>query len=252
MIFEAKHSLLENEYTQGNGSELTFPAHIHRSFEYFLQLKGRTQITVDDKIYVLSPGEAVFIFPFQIHSYLCLEKGEFESGIFSKELIPDFVKKTENLLPESNLFTGLEGKSYPTDNFFLCKSHAYRICGEFDKNRAYTKKSFKADDDILLTMLLYAEEHFCDECTLRETAKAVGYDYAYVSKYFKKKMGMAYNKYVNLLRVTKSMSLLKNTSKSIVEIVSECGFGTQRGFNRNFYGELGMTPSDYRKKDAEK
>lgn len=246
MIFEAKHSLDEREYTVGRGEALDFPTHIHRSFEFFHQLEGSTKISVDGKTYILTSGEAVLIFPFQIHSYTCLEKGEYEMGIFSKELVPDFVKKTEQLLPRDNVFYGMEKRTQSMDNFFLCKAWAYRICGEFDKGCSYVKRSFKGGDGILLKMLIYADEHFCGECSLRETAKAIGYDYAYVSKYFVKKTGMSYNKYVNLLRVSKSMRVLKSSAAGVADIASECGFNTQRSFNRKFFEHTKMTPTFYR------
>jgi YesN/AraC family two-component response regulator len=76
----------------------------------------------------------------------------------------------------------------------------------------------------------------------------MGYDYAYVSKLFKKKVQIGFNGYVNILRINEGKRLLKNTTKSITEIAGEVGFSCVRSFNRSFFSVTGKSPSDYRKK----
>jgi AraC-like DNA-binding protein len=82
---------------------------------------------------------------------------------------------------------------------------------------------------------------------LRDAAAKVGYDYAYISKFFKNKAGMSFRQYVNCLRILASKQLLATTSQSISEIGETCGFSSTRAFDREFYAQTGSTPSDYRK-----
>ena len=67
MFFEPKHSIEENEFRLSFSKALTFPLHIHRSFEFYAQTDGAADVTVGDRTYRLSAGDAVLIFPFQVH-----------------------------------------------------------------------------------------------------------------------------------------------------------------------------------------
>ena len=76
MLFEAEHSLSENEFILWNDKRINFPVHIHRSFEYFKQIQGSTEIWIEDQKYILKSGESVLVFPLQPHSYTCIEDGK--------------------------------------------------------------------------------------------------------------------------------------------------------------------------------
>lgn len=98
-----------------------------------------------------------------------------------------------------------------------------------------------------MSLLLFAENNFSGECTLREAAKNAGYDYVYTSKTFKARLGIPFKKYVNMLRIHKATELLHMTKKSMYQIACECGFGCFRSFNREFLNIVGVSPSLYRK-----
>ncbi len=248
MLFQTEHSMYGEEFELSRGNGIDYPLHLHRSFEYFLQIKGKSQITVDGKTYMLSGGDAVLIFPFQVHSYQIIELGEYEIGFFAPELVAEFRKKADRLIPCDNLFFFNAYCNTEPENIFLKKAHCYRICGEFDRGRAYAPKNDNLSDDIIKSLLLFVESNFRNECSLKSAASAIGYDYAYVSKYFKRKTGIPFKKYVNIMRINQSRQLLRGTSKSVLEIAEECGFSCPRTFGREFIGIVGTTPSEYRKK----
>lgn len=248
MLFEPEHSLSENEFKLWKNKHINFPIHIHRSFEYFKQIDGSTEILIEDRSYVLKSGEAVLVFPLQPHSYTCIEDGEIEMSIFSPEIVTSFYAKNKNRFPTDHKFTCNLSDVIAIDNIYHKKSVAYFICGEFDKGREYIERSNDLGDTLFVAILIYADHHFRGRCLLRDAAVSVGYDYAYLSKFFKKKVGMSFRQYVNCLRILESKQLLKTTSKSIAEIGDMCGFGSVRAFDREFYSQTGMTPSDYKKR----
>ena len=129
------------------------------------------------------------------------------------------------------------------------KSAAYFICGEFEKGRKYSERQDDPGDNLFVSLLIYADNHFRDQCLLRDAAASVGYDYAYISKIFKKRSGMSFRKYVNRLRILEGKLMLKNTSKSVSEIGETCGFSSTRAFDREFLAQTGVTPSDYKKRN---
>ena len=245
MFFESKHSLNENEFNLWKNKHINFPVHIHRSFEYFKQIHGSTEIWIEERKYILCGGEAVLVFPFQPHSYTCIEDGEIQMSIFSPEMVPSFYKK--NKIPTNNQFTCDLSEAVTVDNIYHKKSVAYFICGEFEREREYIERSHNLGDELFVSLLVYADNHFRDKCLLLDAAKSVGYDYAYISKFFKKKGGMSFRQYVNRIRILESKQLLKGTSKSISEIGEMCGFSSTRAFDREFLFQTGLTPSDYRK-----
>lgn len=251
MFFESKHSIDQNEFYIRHGEAISFPIHLHRAFECFVQTEGRTLITIDGKEYELNPSDAVLIFPYQVHSYQKIEKGKYSILIFAPEIVAEFAKKTNKKLPANNLFH-YEIKSLDEpSNLFLQKSQCYEICGVFDKECEYFKQAESAGDDIIKELLLFIENNFRAECSLKSAAYATGYDYAYISKLFKRRLGIPFKKYVNMLRINEGKQLLISTSKGIMEIMEECGFSCLRTFNREFKELTKSTPTEYRLKHSE-
>ena len=160
--------------------------HFHRSFEFYLQISGSAVVTVDQKEYLLSPGKAVLIFPYQYHSYSCASQSEYKMCIFSTQFVPDFHSDT-NEVPTDNSFSFSWDESTDTSNRLLCRALACRICGEFEKDREYAKRQADLLSDNLLPVLVYANKNFTSKCLLREAVAEIGYDYAYISKLFKKR-----------------------------------------------------------------
>lgn len=250
MFFESIHSFDENEFRLSTGNNMTFPLHLHRSFEFIALLEGKTDVTVDQKVYRISAGQAVLIFPYQMHAYRTIGETVHRMCIFSPDLVPDFHKKCEYMLPRDNLMTHIVSDA-ETDNLFLQRAYAYAICGAFDRQREYDVRRKTLDNEILHSLLLYADSHFRTECLLRNAAAALGYDYAYLSKYFKQKVGMSFRRYVNLLRIRESQHLLRSGTESITQIGELCGFQNLRTFDRDFFELTGVAPSDYRKRYTE-
>ena len=241
MIFETGHSLKEDEFVASAGLNFSFPLHLHRSFELFAQREGTTRLTVDDREYILKAGQSALVFPFQIHAYEALTPGHNEVCIFSPDLVPDFCRARRDLLPADNVFTGPVPNGALADNIYLRRAVAYSVCGAFDKGRRYLPAT--GNGQALTALLLYADRHFRTECLLRDAAAGAGYDYAYASKLFTKRVGMPFHRYVNLLRVRESRELLRSGEKSVAEIAAACGFGTARTFDRVFRSVTGRTPS---------
>ena len=231
MLFEKEHSFNEEEFSVSGGQNFSFMSHIHRSFELYLQTRGTSEVVIDKRTYILKAGQAVLSFPFQCHSYRAIENSAHTICIFSPELVPDYYGRGK-FIPTDNLFEFAWSRK-TVDNLFLYRSVAYEICGEFDKGRTYVEKK-------------NANENYKQKSLLYDASASVGFDYAYISKLFKKSIGITYNQYVNYLRIQESKKLLKTTEKAITEIAWECGFLSLRVFNRKFSEIEGTTPSAYR------
>lgn len=58
--------------------------------------------------------------------------------------------------------------------------------------------------------------------------------------------------YVNYMRIKKSIELLRNTNKKVLEIALELGFDSHEGFIKAFKKIYDITPSEYRKQNKNK
>ncbi len=250
MKFETNHSLNENEFHVFTGRDNGFPLHLHRSFELYAQLEGTAEVTVDGKKCTLTPGNAVLIFPFQLHSYKTTGPNRRTVCIFSPDLVPDFYSGREQSVPVGNVFPLHLTDEIPVGNLCLKRSFAYRICGEFDLGRSYSPKSQSVDPTVLTELLLFAEKNFRGTCLLRDAAASIGYDYAYISKFFKRQTGVPFRQYVNRLRIQESQKLLTHSSRNILQIAENCGFSCLRTFDREFVSVTGQTPTEYRRRHS--
>ena len=241
MFFEKQHSVVDKEFLLSANKSLDFPLHIHKSFEVFFQHTGQTRITIDDKVYLLSSGQAVLIFPFQKHAYDSVQEGSLQLLLFSPDMALDFynAKKT----PTDNLFYFDDRVDLP-EGYLLQKALVYSVLGVFDKGRKYIER--QKSTDVLLQILLLTDSLYGTNCTLKEISNKLGYDYAYISKLFKKRVGVPFNNYINLLRVNDSKDLLANSNKSVTEIAEICGFNSLRTFNRVFLSFVGVSPNKFR------
>ena len=55
--------------------------------------------------------------------------------------------------------------------------------------------------------------------------------------------------YIRMHRIAKAKDLLQNTDLAMMEIQIECGFDTPSYFSRTFKADVGVSPSEYRKRD---
>ena len=248
MFFEAQNSIRESLFGTHYMTNIQFPLHLQRSFEYAEQISGTSEVIVNHQKYILEPGDAVLIFPLQPHSYSALTDGRLRVCIFSPDFVSEFYKSIQNKHPDSNTFKCSLPQNIPLDTVYHKKALSYFICGEFDKDRKYSDISTKNEHQILTKLLLFADENHHSKCLLRDAAASIGYDYAYISKLFKRKVGISFREYINNLRIIESKQLLRNDAKSIEEIAEICGFSSLRAFDREFLKQVGTTPSGYQKR----
>lgn len=92
----------------------------------------------------------------------------------------------------------------------------------------------------------YIREHYTDELSLGQVARAVSTSSFYFCKMFKKVTGLNFTDYVSRVRIEKAKNLLMNPNLRISEIAYEVGFQSLTHFNRVFKKLLGVSPTDYR------
>ncbi len=252
MFYEFSHSLSADYFTVEHGCDFNFPAHMHHCFELLCILEGEMHVEIDDVGYDMVQGDAAMIFSNQIHSMKTVGNSKHVLTVFSPRLISAYSEKTSGKIPLNNIFRPdmfyigkLETFSKQTPIIDV-KGLLYSICGEFDAVTEYHVNDAKSNM-LLYNIFKFIENNYNKNCMLSNLAKYTGYDYAYISRYFRKTVGISYNDYVNQYRISKACYLLQNNEMSILEISNECGFNSLRSLNRHFKEQLGIPPADYRK-----
>lgn len=233
----------------------SFPLHLHQCFELIVLLSGEMKVTVDKKTYLLKEKEGLLIFPNQIHS-LDSARSEHILCIFSPRLVQAYAVKTVDKIPSDNQFrpdeylvNALEHLSGAASTIEK-KGVLYSLCGQFHRTADYAEKQVR-DENLLYRIFSFVEENFNDDCSLSALSKSIGYDYAYLSRYFKKMIGISFNSYVTHYRLSHACYLMENTALPILRCAYDSGFSSLRSFNRCFKENFQTTPTRYRKNNAE-
>jgi AraC-like DNA-binding protein len=92
----------------------------------------------------------------------------------------------------------------------------------------------------------FINDNYRTDIRLTAAAREAGMSPAHFSRIFKKVMGLSYQNYLNIRRITKAKNLLRASARSITEIAVSLGFSDQTGFGRIFKKLTGNTPSAFR------
>lgn len=92
----------------------------------------------------------------------------------------------------------------------------------------------------------YIGLHLVDKLTLEHLAQQVGYTEYYLSKKFKREVGLTPNEYIRKARLERAALLLRTTQEDVQEISERLQFCSQSYFADHFRKLFGVTPTEYR------
>ena len=99
----------------------------------------------------------------------------------------------------------------------------------------------------------YIERNFRDvSCTVKSVADKVQIDRTYLYRLFKEETGFSVIEYINNCRIGRACTMLNNTDVQIKDVALSVGFSDQLYFSKVFRKLKGITPTEYRKKHANK
>ena len=92
----------------------------------------------------------------------------------------------------------------------------------------------------------YIELHAEQELRLPELAKQVGYSEYYLSRKFRKEMGISISSYIKYVRVEHSKMMLVSSGMPISQIADNLHFASSSHYSESFREVTGKTPQQYR------
>lgn len=242
-----------------NRCSLDFPAHIHEDIELVYVKKGVGVACCDGKKYVLSDNSFFLVFPNQVHHYSQCEGGEYivliikpsellgYNNIFEKGVpacaLWSFEKENDENAP---YLIEIAVKEFEQEGqSTIIKAYLTALFGKLFKH--YNVDKSRVTNDTVLRVLQYCSENYKYNITVNTVANNLNISRSSVSHIFSSRLSMNFCDYINSLRLTDAVNMLKNKNYSITEISYMCGFSTIRTFNRAFSKRYGISPSFYRK-----
>ncbi len=234
--------------------------HFHKNFELIYVLKGGLKCTINNVEHSLKSGEFGMFLPYEIHRIEPENDTYYWILIFSEEYIHYFAKRFSGKKSngfafrcQSHINEYLEKQLIGNESISTAslKSCLYAICDEYFKNIKLVD-SDKSATDTIQYIADYIYENHTKKISLSDIADALGYDYNYMSRYFRKVFNTSFTDFVNIYRLETAIKLLEDTDKNITDIVYESGFQSVRAFNNFFKKNTGVSPSEYRKAPKQK
>lgn len=247
MVFFEKHGVEEKEFFRVSPlRNYQFPLHFHHAYELIYVNDGNLSVTIDNKEFLLKKNDLAFIFNNQMHEFKTIDYSEITVLLFSPELIGDFYMNYKGVIPDDNvLHLNEELKIEKLSSVYSQKSFLYSICAKLVKQKSFLPVKQSPQTKVLYKILLYVEQNYDKDCTLKDVAKHLQYDYPYLSKLFVRLMNMTFTDYLNQYRISQACYLLKNMQQPIGDIAIHCGYCNLRTFHRNFKRITGQSPKEY-------
>lgn len=93
----------------------------------------------------------------------------------------------------------------------------------------------------------YIDNHISEEITMNEIAKNVHLNSDYLTRVFRKEVGVSITRYIIIRKMDRARQFLLETDKSIGEIAREVGYFNYSSFYKTFIKLVGMSPQAFKK-----
>ncbi|WP_162623103.1 GlxA family transcriptional regulator, partial [Billgrantia lactosivorans] len=125
---------------------------------------------------------------------------------------------------------------------FICD----RVRGEHDHQRVPLKHVLGTTQPKLLEIVALMEANLEEPISLEELAAYVDVSRRQLERLFQKYLNCSPSRYYLKLRLTRARQLLKQTSMSIIEVASACGFVSTPHFSKCYREFFGLPPREER------
>ena len=209
-----------------------YKPHLHRNLEIYCVIKGSSHITINDREYHLTEGQAVVINSMQIHSYQNSEGTIVSFLLVGTKFLHLFNSVyPENVLPESLFDKEANKPVFEAMGYSNLLIH-YIV-------RAYGTESAKKGSKkfIFSEIIQYIYDHYKDDLSLASLSEQFNYAPRSLGHLFSKYVRMDIRNFINSVRVEKVIEMKanpENSNKTILDLAVECGFNSASSFYRAY------------------
>ena len=237
------------------------PPHLHDAVEMIYVTSGTVELGVGQELYHMEQGDFAVVFPNVIHHYQVFGTGKNE-GIYiymEPAMLPFYYDDLQKFSPQypiiekKNLSNDIVNAIHALldtecDNRMLIQAYTQVILALVFSSMKMTEKEYVGGNDIIYKAVEYVAKNFREVLYLEKMAYDLGVSKYVLSRMFAKTFHCNFNQYINGVRLNYATAFLKNSHESITDICLDCGFESQRTFNRVFKEKYKMSPREYRKR----
>lgn len=262
----------------GRSEELQVPWHWHEEYECSVVLQGQTYCNTPQGRFLLQTGDGVFLNSGTLHSSEIV-RGSFHApntlvfhgrlvygstdSVFYQKYIhplsapdaPSIVLLKKNVPWQADILERIKKASRlcqnkPEGYEFTVRNLLSEIlfdiyCYKNDSQaQSYSANCF--ENERIKQMLLYLQENYARSITVAELAAHANICERECLRCFRKVLRLSPIQYLIRYRISRACHLLRDTSLSILEISSQCGFESPSYFTKMFRQHMGCTPREYR------
>lgn len=134
------------------------------------------------------------------------------------------------------------GHDYPT----LESQISLAMGASLKLTEAIAKQGVGSGKKIIQEALDYIEQHFCENISLTDVAKAISISKNYLANLFKKELDITLINYVTNLRIEEAKRLLRQGNLKMYEVAGAVGYNDYAYFSQLFKKHTGVTLSKYK------
>lgn len=152
----------------------------------------------------------------------------------------------------ADLFLHLAARQHGTEFVALAAEYLLldRIRGRDDRQRIPLRNRVGATQPKLVQAVLLMEANLEEPLTTDEIAQHVCVSRRQLERLFKQHLDSVPSQYYLELRLNRARQMLRQTSKSIIQIGLSCGFSSGPHFSSAYRNHFGLTPRDDRQRGA--
>jgi AraC-like DNA-binding protein len=228
--------------------------HRNRAFHgVVLELNGVKEYRfLDGPGIVLNRGEILYLPRFSNYDVESRKPGDCIAINFllaGDERFEPFKVGPSKSAPAVELFKGADTiwnskkEGYPLKT----KSLLYDILYLMSRSLGAAVLSGKKSQEILKAAALIEKCYFKIPIRISELAETAGMSEVYFRKQFRALFGISPLKYINSLKIARSLELLESKMYSVKEVAMMCGYEDEYYFSRDFKKSIGISPREYKR-----
>lgn len=240
-------------------------AHFHEKHELYFLERGKTKYFIGNEVFLLEPGDMIFVPKGIFHKTDNQEQGDIERFIFSfdDDAVDPGNKKYIEELKAHKLVCIPKEKVYKIQNILRQtekeqekKEHGYldmrrlflnQVLILMSRYSAREEKKLSETYMFVQNIAKFISENYNQNLSLEYLSQKYAVSPSYLSRLFRQITGVGLNKYINISRITAAEKLLLDSEMNITKIATECGFNDSNYFATVFKEVKGITPKKYSK-----
>ena len=236
---------------------------IHRpggfpNWQLLIGVSGIGECRIEGNRRLLRPGEILLLSPDISHSYQSSSEDDWIvhflgfTGSSCQKLLVDMrfskpgiyhLRNHERCLQHIDTITRILDSS-PEDKNRILSKELYSFLLDVSQESSFVEMSAEVKENSLVSdILLYLEEHYAEDISLRDIADHTGKAPEYLCAVFRKETGETIMRHLTSIRIGRARQLLlESPDLPVYQVGEKCGFRSPSYFGKVFRAQTGVSP----------